>query len=91
EASARGALDRFLADAHEEGLRIAAQFPGVRLYPPVAARMARRAGFERTHMLVQSAASRALQGFLTQWRAWLTAQAPRTLRWAIDVDPQDLD
>ncbi|MEO8133632.1 MAG: primosomal protein N' [Betaproteobacteria bacterium] len=91
ESPRRAALDRFLAAAHDEGLRSAPQFAGVRLYPPVAARMARRAGFERTHMLVQCAASRPLQGFLAQWRAWLTANAPRTLRWGIDVDPQDLD
>jgi len=91
ESSQRTALDQFMTAAHGEGLRIAAKFAEVRLYPPVAARLARRAGFERTQILAQCAKSRPMQEFLTLWRAWLSATAPRTLRWAIDVDPQDLD
>jgi primosomal protein N' (replication factor Y) len=91
EASQRTVIDRFLAAAHVQGKVFAAGFAGVRIFPAVAARMARRAGFERAHILAQSASMKPLQGFLGAWRAWLTDHAPRNVRWAIDVDPQELD
>jgi primosomal protein N' (replication factor Y) len=91
EASQRAAIERFLAAAHSQGQVFAAGFAGVRIFPAVAARMARRAGFERAHILVQSATMKPLQGFLGAWRAWLTDHAPRNVRWGIDVDPQELD
>jgi primosomal protein N' (replication factor Y) len=91
EASRRTAIERFLAAAHIQGQVFAAGFAGVRIFPAVAARMARRAGFERAHILVQSATMKPLQGFLGTWRAWLTDHAPRNVRWGIDVDPQELD
>ena len=91
EAAQRTAIERFLAAAHVQGREFAAGFAGVRIFPAVAARMARRAGFERAHILVQSATMKPLQGFLGAWRAWLTDHAPRNVRWSIDVDPQELD
>ena len=91
EAAQRSANEQFLAAAYNQGLEFATGFTGVRVFPAVAARMARRAGFERAHILVQSVATRSLQGFLGAWRAWLTDHAPRNVRWAIDVDPQDID
>lgn len=91
EAAQRTAIEHFLAAAHVQGREFAAGFAGVQIFPPVAARMARRAGFERAHILVQSATMKPLQGFLGAWRAWLTDHAPRNVRWSIDVDPQELD
>jgi primosomal protein N' (replication factor Y) (superfamily II helicase) len=91
EAAQRTAIERFLAAAHVQGREIAAGFAGVRVFQAVAARMARRAGFERAHILVQCATTKPLQGFLGAWREWLTGHAPRSVRWGIDVDPQELD
>ena len=91
EAAQRSIVEGFLADAHECGRALAGEHPGVRIFPAVAARLARRAGFERAHVLVQAASSRRLQAFLSAWRAWLTAQAPRSIRWSLDVDPQEID
>ena len=91
EAAKRTAIDRFLAAAQVHGAKLAPDFPGVRVFPPVAARMARRAGFERAHVLVQSATTKPLQGFLGAWRDWLTTHAPRSVRWSVDVDPQEID
>ena len=91
EAAQRPLVESFLADAHERGRALAAEYPGVRIFPPVAARLARRAGFERSHVLVQSTSSRSLQDFLGAWRPWLTSEAARSIRWSLDVDPQEID
>ncbi len=53
--------------------------------PP--AMLARRAGMERGHILVQSADRAALQRFLPHWRSALAALPGRRARWALDVDP----
>jgi len=58
----------------------------LRVFAPVPARMARRAGFERAHILVQSAVAGPLQDFLSRWRAWIVDNAPRNVRWSIDVE-----
>jgi primosomal protein N' (replication factor Y) len=60
----------------------------VEVFPPLPPTMARRAGFERGQVLVQSARRAALQAFLPQWReALATNPASARVRWAIDVDP----
>jgi primosomal protein N' (replication factor Y) len=91
EARQRAGLDAFLAAAHASALELPERRAGVRVYPPVPSRMARRAGYERSQILVQAAASRPLQEFLRGWRHWLAGNAPRTVRWGLDVDPQDVD
>ncbi|MEP7083541.1 MAG: primosomal protein N', partial [Betaproteobacteria bacterium] len=91
EAAQRSAIEAFLGSAHEHGRALAPGYRGVRISPAVAARLARRAGFERAHVLVQSAATGPLQAFLSAWRAWISAHAPRNIRWSLDVDPQDID
>ena len=54
--------------------------------------MARRAGRHRAQLLVESPARSALQDFLVQWVAEITAlRIPRTLRWSLDVDPAEVD
>ena len=58
----------------------------VEIFPPVP-RAARRAGFERGQVVVQSARRAALQQFLPSWRAALVGQSGRRVRWALDVDP----
>jgi len=53
----------------------------------VPALLARRAGFERGQLIVQSSERNSLQRFLPAWRADILATAGRRARWALDVDP----
>jgi primosomal protein N' (replication factor Y) len=90
EAKDAAAALGFLRAAAE----LAAGLPGaqaVMVYPPVPAAIARVAGVERMHMLVESTSRPALQAFLARWLPELNglrrAGAARVLRWAVDVDP----
>jgi len=91
ESRERADAEGFLAAANEQGLRLAGLGSSLRVFAPVPARMARRAGVERAHILVQSAVAGPLQDFLSRWRAWIVDNAPRNVRWSIDVDPQDIE
>jgi primosomal protein N' (replication factor Y) len=54
--------------------------------------MARRAGRHRAQLLVESRSRAALQEFLGEWVAAISAlRVPRTLRWSLDVDPAEVD
>ena len=88
EAHQRDDVDVFVRAAHTSGLAMAAERgSGVEIFPPVPALLARRAGFERGQVVVQSARRAALQKFLPSWRAALDRQPGRRVRWALDVDP----
>ncbi|HVC10169.1 MAG TPA: primosomal protein N', partial [Burkholderiales bacterium] len=63
----------------------------VRVYDPVPAVVTRRADFERAQLVVQSPSRAALQEFLRAWSERLFAQAPRDVRWHLDVDPIEFD
>jgi primosomal protein N' (replication factor Y) len=64
---------------------------GVVLQPPVPATMARRADRHHAQLLVESPQRALLQRFLSDWVPRLEeVPAPRTLRWALDVDPLDV-
>lgn len=55
---------------------------------PVPMTLARLAGWERAHVLVQSPSRKALQAFLAAWSARLHgATTPQDVRWHFDVDP----
>jgi primosomal protein N' (replication factor Y) len=86
DTSADGA-SRFL-----ELARDLAQPPaGVALLGPVPAAMFRRADRHHAQLLVESAQRGLLQRFLDGWVPQLsTLQAPRSLRWALDVDPLEV-
>jgi len=75
----------FLATA----ARAAAPFAyEVALYDPVPMRLARKAGWERAQLLVESARRPSLQQFLDRWVPGLYAlRHPTELRWHLDVDP----
>ena len=62
----------------------------VEVFPPVAAPLARRAGFERSQMLMRSTRRGDLNRVLTRLRESLEGSASRKVRWAIDVDPAAL-
>jgi primosomal protein N' (replication factor Y) len=53
----------------------------------VPALLARRAGFERGQIVVQSMRRPALQRFLPAWRKAIALASARRVRWSIDVDP----
>jgi len=88
-ASARGAAEAldFLRAARER----AGERPPVRLLGPVSAAMARRAGRHHAQLLVEHAGRGELQRFLDSWLE-LVERLPeaRRVRWAIDVDPLDI-
>ena len=88
EATQRDAVDAFLGGAHAAGVDLAgAARSAIEVFPPMPAMLARRAGMERGHILVQSADRAALQRFLPHWRSALAALPGRRARWALDVDP----
>ena len=58
----------------------------VSLFDPVPAQMARLAGMERAHLLVQAASRGALQAFLADWNRALSGLNGR-VRWSLDIDP----
>jgi primosomal protein N' (replication factor Y) len=87
EAKKAGEAAAFLARA----ARIArAQRAEVEVFDPVPSTLERKAGFERAQLLVRSGSRAALQPFLRAWREALVAQGGRTVRWSLDVDPQEL-
>ena len=84
--SAAAAL-AFLADAR----RLARPSAKVRLFGPVPAAMAKRAGRYHAQLLAESADRGALHRFLDGWVSQIE-QLPsaRRVRWALDVDPLEL-
>jgi primosomal protein N' (replication factor Y) len=62
----------------------------VEVFDPVPARLERKAGFERAQLLVRADTRGAMQAFLAPWRQALAQLAPRRVRWALDVDPQEV-
>ena len=88
EAHARADVDRFLDDAVDRARAVQGSADVVEVFPPVPPTMARRAGFERGQVLVQSLRRAALHAFLPQWRDAVAASPANTrVRWALDVDP----
>ena len=63
----------------------------VDVYDPVPNVITRRAGLERAQLLMQSSSRPALQSFLTGLSEHLFSNAPRNLRWHLDVDPVEFD
>jgi primosomal protein N' (replication factor Y) (superfamily II helicase) len=63
----------------------------VRVYDPVAHVVTKRAGYERAQLLVQSPSRAALQAFLAALSEHLFTEAPRHIRWHLDVDPIEFD
>jgi primosomal protein N' (replication factor Y) len=91
EAHGREEVERFLAEAHRIALDAARTLgPGVEVFAPVAAPLARRAGFERAQMLLRCGQRAALKAVVGALRAALDASRSRRVRYAIDVDPQSL-
>ncbi|MGQ0655912.1 MAG: replication restart helicase PriA, partial [Betaproteobacteria bacterium] len=63
----------------------------VRVFDPVPHLLTRRSGLERAQLLVQSSSRPALQAYLAALSTGLFENAPRSVRWHIDVDPIEFD
>jgi primosomal protein N' (replication factor Y) len=63
----------------------------VRCYDPVPHVLTRRAGYERAQLLMQSPSRPVLQSFLSEMTKNLSVNAPRDVRWHVDVDPIEFD
>ncbi len=88
EAHERADVDAALAAAHAAARSLASEgLRDVDIYAPVPALLARRAGFERGQMVVQSPRRAALHAFLMRWRTPLAALSGKRVRLALDVDP----
>ena len=87
EAAKLDAALRFLNQA----ARAVARPDEVTVYDAVPNVITRRAGLERAHLLVQSSSRPALQSFLASLSEHLFANAPRNVRWHLDVDPLEFD
>jgi len=87
EAPQREAVERFLGRAAQSGARLGFR---VEVYDPVPSPVARVAGRERGHLLVQSASRSELQRFLDAWTPQLSGREAGRVRWSLDVDPLEL-
>jgi len=87
EALQRETVDRFLVRAARAGRELGFR---VEVYEPVPATVARVAGRERGHLLVQSRSRDQLQRFIDAWEPYLSGPGTNQVRWALDVDPLDL-
>src|SRR5687767_10510230 len=63
----------------------------VRVFDPVPHLMTRLAGFERAQLVMQSGSRPALQEYLSALSEKLFLEAPRQVRWHLDVDPIEFD
>ena len=63
----------------------------VRVFDPVPHLLTRRSGLERAQLLMQSSSRPAMQAYLGALSGTLFEEAPRAVRWHIDVDPIEFD
>jgi len=87
ESKKEGEASIFLRQAARIGRRLSSR---IEVFDPVAPPLARKAGFERSQLLVRARSRAALQPFLAQWKAELLAGRNRRVRWSLDVDPQEV-
>ena len=87
ESKKAGEALKFLQGAAAEARRLGGE---VEVFDPVPAPLERKAGFERSQLMVRAATRAALQPFLAAWRSALLATGERRVRWSLDVDPQEL-
>lgn len=88
EAHQRTRVNRFLEAAHAAARELA-RGTEVEVFMPVAALLARRAGYERGQLLLRAPNAPALQRVLTSLRSRLE-ETGRGVRWALDVDPDSV-
>ncbi len=87
ESKKAGEAAAFLRNAARLGRRLSER---VEVFDPVAPALERKAGFERSQLLVRARSRAALQPFLAEWKAALVARSDRRVRWSLDVDPLEV-
>jgi len=87
EAKPGGLARGFLEAAAELARHLSAR---IEVFDPVAPTLERKAGYERSQLLVRARTRAALQPFLAQWRSELMALGERRVRWSLDVDPLEV-
>ena len=87
ESKNAGEAAAFLRNAARVGRRLSER---VEVFDPVSPPLERKAGFERSQLLVRARSRGALQPFLAEWRAALATRDDRRVRWSLDVDPQEV-
>ncbi|MFN0164580.1 MAG: primosomal protein N', partial [Burkholderiales bacterium] len=85
-AEARG-LDAALGFLTSAAEAAAPMGQGVTIYDPVPMLITRLKDVERAQLMVESRSRPHLQAFLTRWVEWLSANAPSSVRWHVEVDP----
>jgi primosomal protein N' (replication factor Y) len=91
EAHDRGEVDRALDELHAQVVAECREAGlAVEVFAPVVAPLARRAGYERSQMLLRSAQRAELQRLLASLAHRIAASPQRRVRLAIDVDPAAL-
>jgi len=90
EASELARAIDFLDAARSAGLELAALHPGVVLFDPVPAVIARVAHRARAQLLLQARQRSRLQAFLAAWAPGLAGLAGRAVQWSLDVDPLEM-
>jgi len=92
ESKRAGEAQSFLKVAARNARRLAARAAraDIEVFDPVAAALERKAGFERAQLMLRSRRRGAMQPFLAEWKQSLGALGARHVRWAIDVDPQEM-
>ena len=89
EAKSMATLHDFMVHAVDVAKRM--NLPDtLHVWDPVAAPLARKAGFERQQLLVQADSRAALQQFLTAWLPMVRHYESRQVKWVIDVDPKEV-
>lgn len=63
---------------------------GIEIWGPLVAQMERRAGRYRAQLIIQSTQRQLLHRMLDEWIPKIESlKKPYTLRWSLDIDPQD--
>ena len=92
ESKKAGEAGDFLKLAARVAKKLVARGTGepIEVFDPVPAPLERKAGFERAQLLVRAKSRSALQPFLQAWKGELAAKGARSVRWSLDVDPQEV-
>lgn len=87
EAKESTATERFLQEARD----LIPPTPGLEVLGPVPAPRPRRAGYQRQQLLLQATQRPRLQRVLGDWlNSVEQLKSARSVRWSIDVDPQEM-
>lgn len=86
------ALAAFLADAKVAADQCARTLnhKQIHVWDAVPSTLMRKAGFERQQLLIQADTRRALQDLLAAWMPQVRELRQRSVRWVLDVDPQEV-